>query len=94
MKVIKVYKSFKSGVKIKYLIFPSEMSDEEIDYKVYDWCDIDPSGSESGYSYKWNVETDKDMIKTVLDSELKRLSNINKKNLETIGSIEKYLKNI
>lgn len=92
MKVIKINKSFRNGVIEHFLVLLNETySNDDIEYLVEEWCDGDLSGSNYGYSYKWSFVEDSEIIKTVLEKNIKNI-NLSIENLEEEKwEIEKYL---
>lgn len=87
MKVIKIEKTYRGGRKINHLItvdtemlgsmMKEEFSNEEeedINLLVENWCREDLAGANFGYSYKWEEETDPEVIKQVVLKEIEGIS--------------------
>ena len=78
MRVVKIRKSYTNGVKEHHLVVSDTnyfQAVEDIDYLVQDWCDEEPSGHNSGYSYEWEHITDEGEIKKGIEARLKRVNN-------------------
>lgn len=70
MKVIKINKSYRGGTKQHFLVLLGENSNEDIEYKVVNWCQQDLSGSNYGWVYEWEIIEDKQIINDVLKNKI------------------------
>lgn len=73
MKIIKINKSFRNGDKTHYLVILDERTNEGIEYEVEEWASSDLSGSNYGYTIKWEFVEDELEIQSVLNFKIKLL---------------------
>jgi len=72
MKVVKINKSFRNGIKEHFLVLLDEScSIDDINYLVEEWCESEPSGMNSGYHYDWWVVEDEELINTIIKNKIK-----------------------
>ncbi len=72
MKVVKINKSYRNGIKEHFLVLLDEpYSNSDIDDLVEEWCESELSGMNSGYNYKWWVVEDNELINTILKDKIK-----------------------
>ena len=69
MKAIEITKTTSSRTIIHHIVLTYNYIPEEIDDLVEDWCDIESSGRNSGFTYKWEFVEDKDKIKQLVKKE-------------------------
>jgi hypothetical protein len=87
MKVIKVNKSFRSG-KVEYmLVLLDDMDDDAIEEAVINVCDSDGNGMNYGYSVKWEVVTDPEIIKKAIENEIEKT----KSKIDTLNNYKNNL---
>ena len=93
MKVIKINKRYRNGIKEHFLVLLDEpYSNDDINYLVEDWCESELSGMKHGYSYEWWFVEDEELINTVLLDKIK-IMNSQIEALETKKcEMEKYLR--
>jgi len=95
MKVVKIIKNSRNTIREHFLVLLNEpYSDDDINCLVEDWCETDPAGMSYGYTYEWSFVEDENLIKKILDKEIKfinrRIESLNSDKLE----IENHLKKI
>ena len=91
MKVIKIKKSYRSGIKEHFLVLEDWRTEEGIVCEVEDWCDEEPSGSNYGYSYKWEYVTDETLIKSIIEKKIKITQDQIDIDLAKKNNLENYL---
>lgn len=95
MKVLKIYKSYRSGTKEHFLVLLDEpYSNDDIDNIVEEWCESDSSGMIYGYDYKWCFVEDEELINNILKDNIKNTE----REIELLKTkkceMERYLKSI
>ena len=92
MKIIEITKHSRSSTGIHFLVLNDESySNDDIDYLVEEWCDKDPGGANTGYTYEWKFVTNKKTIEKTIIDKIKTLK-IKRDNITTnISELEKHL---
>lgn len=92
MKVVKINKTVRGGIITHHLIFLEDRSNEGINYEVEEWAFNEPSGSNYGYSIKWELVEDESEIQKVLVEKIKNIdTKINRFNEEKV-KMQSHLK--
>jgi len=93
MKVVKINKSYRNGTKEHFLVLLDEpYSNDDINYLVGEWCEIEPSGMNYGYSYEWWFVEDDELINTILKDKIKVVDSKIKALKTKKCEMERYLK--
>lgn len=74
MKVVKINKSYRGGKKEHFLVLLDEpYLNDNIDNLVEEWCEIEPSGINHGYTYEWWFIEDEKLINNILKDKIKNI---------------------
>jgi ribosomal protein S17E len=95
MRVIKINKTYRNGIKNYYLLISDDSySEDDINCIAEDFCESDAYGANYGYSYEWDFVDDKEIITKVLNDESKKISNQIAKLTKESYRIHEYLNKI
>lgn len=73
MKAIKLIKTYRGGSITKVLFVSKDIEAEDLEEYVKAWCEGEPSGSNYGWSVKWEELTDKVEISEAIDKEIQKV---------------------
>lgn len=74
MKIIKIHKKCKNIIKEHFLVLLDEpYSYDDIVSNVEDWCETEPSGMNSGYTYEWWFIEDTNTINIIIKDQIKNI---------------------
>lgn len=87
LRVYRVEKSYRNGVKVVHLVVTAQ-SEEEFDDRaqcvVEDWAEVDTAGQNYGYDLRWEVETDQKLIHEAIEKEMlmneRKINNLSQRN--------------
>lgn len=92
MRLIRITKRYRGGLKTHDIFFDEDVSDSEVDYAVEEWCDQESSGSSYGFAYEWTDVQDLREIHEAIEKELsgikKRIDDLNERKMRVL---RKYL---
>jgi predicted oxidoreductase (fatty acid repression mutant protein) len=92
MKIVKITKIIKSGIKEHFLVLLDEpYSNDDIDYLVEEWCEKEPSSSNNDYTYSWIFIENKKLINDILKDKIKNIEHEIKMLESKKYKIKKYI---
>jgi hypothetical protein len=74
MKVVKITKRFRNGIKDHFLVIDKDHTDDNIEYICEDWCNEDSAGANYGWTADWVHVTDPQEILDAKNKEIKSLN--------------------
>mgnify|MGYP000976694726 CR=1 FL=1 len=94
MIVIKINKIYQNGSISHFKVLNSDITKENIDDLVEDWCNNDHIGQVYGYTYNWEYIENKDLIKQVIINKIDTINNKIKDLKNEKNDLKNYLLNL
>lgn len=91
MKVIKINKIYQNGSISHFKVLNGDITNDNINSIVEEWCENELTGKIYGYSYNWELVEDKTQIKQIIKNKIEITNNKITKLINEKNNLQNYL---